>query len=62
MARIYDNFQSPGRYSSDSSQLTYWVLYSGETCHITPQVSGFIPGSLEDIDKHIEVADVHNIT
>ena len=29
---------------------------------MTPQVSGFITGSLEDTDKHIEVADVHHVT
>ena len=29
---------------------------------MTPQVSYFIPGSLEDTDKHIEVADVHHVT
>ena len=30
-------------------------------CHITPDVSVFIPGSLEDTDKHIEVADGHHV-
>ena len=29
---------------------------------MTPEVSDFIPGLLEDIDKHIEVADGHHIT
>ena len=29
---------------------------------MTPQVSDFIPGLLEDTDKHIEVADVHHVT
>ena len=29
---------------------------------MTPQVSYFIPGSLEDTDKHIEVADEHHVT
>ena len=27
----------------DSSQLTNWILDSGETCHTTPEVSDFIP-------------------
>ena len=27
-----------------------------------PQVSNFIPGSLEYMDKHIEVADGHHVT
>ena len=29
---------------------------------MTPQVSYFITGSLEDTDKHIEVADGHHVT
>ena len=29
---------------------------------MTPEVSDFIPGSLENIDKHIEVADGHYVT
>ena len=46
----------------DSSQLTNWILYSGATCHMTPEVSNFISGLLEDTDKRIEVADRHHIT
>ena len=29
---------------------------------MTPELSYFIPGSLEDTDKHIEVADRHHVT
>ena len=29
---------------------------------MTPQVWHFIPGSLEDTDKYIEVANVHHVT
>ena len=29
---------------------------------MTQEVSDFIPGSLEDTDKHIEVADRHHVT
>ena len=29
---------------------------------MTPYVLYYIPGSLEDTDKHIEVADVHHVT
>ena len=29
---------------------------------MTPEVSDFIPGSLEDTDKYIEVADGHHLT
>ena len=35
---------------------------SGATCHRTPEVSDFIPGLLEDIDKHIEVSVKHHVT
>ena len=43
------------------SQMTNWILYYGATCHITPEVSNCISGSLEDIDKHIEVAEGHHV-
>ena len=42
-------------YLGDSSQLTNWILDSGETCHMTPQVSNFIPGSLEETDKILKL-------
>ena len=29
---------------------------------MTPEVSDFIPGSLQDTDKYIEVADGHHVT
>ena len=54
-----DNFTS-GNFG-DSSQFTKWILDSGATCHMTPEVSVFIPVSLEDTDKHIEVADGHHV-
>ena len=59
---MYGNDEFPSGNFGDSSQLTYWILYSGSTCHMTPEVSNFIPGSLEDTDKHIEVADRHHVT
>ena len=46
----------------DSSQWTNWILDYGETFHMTPEVSDFIPGSLEDTDKYIEVTDEHHVT
>ena len=46
----------------DSSLLTNWILDSVATCHMTPEVTDFIPGSLEDTDKYIEVADGHHVT
>ena len=46
----------------DSLQLTNWILDSGATCHMTPEVSDFITSLLEDTDKYIEVADGHQVT
>ena len=46
MARMSDNVKIPSRDLSYSLQLTNWILYSGAMCHMTPQVSDFIPGSL----------------
>ena len=62
MAWMSDNDEITSRDFGDSSQLTNWIWDSGATCHIPPQVSDFIPGSLEDTDKHIEVADGHHVT
>ena len=39
MACLSDNDENPSRAFVDSSQLTDWILDSGETCHMTPQVS-----------------------
>ena len=62
MARISGNDECPSGNFGDSSQLTNWILYSVATCHMTPEVSYFILGLLEDTDKHIEVADRHHVT
>ena len=56
-----DDERKSGEYG-DSSQSTNWILYSGATCHMTPEFTDFIPGSLEDLDKFIEVADGHHVT
>ena len=62
MARMSsDDKRKSGKYG-DSSQLTNWILGSGTTCHMTQDVSDFIPGTLEDTDKKIEVADGHHVT
>ena len=45
----------------DSSQLTDWILDSGATCYMTPEVSYFIPGALEETDNHIEVSGKHHV-
>ena len=62
MARMSGNDECQTGNFGDSSQLTNWILYSGATCQMTPQVSDFIPGQLEDMYKHIEVADGHHVT
>ena len=40
----------------DSSKWNNWILDYGATFHMTPEVSDFIPGSLEDI------TDGHHVT
>ena len=62
IAHISGNDKCPSRHFGDSFQLTIWILDSGVMCHMTPEVSDFISGLLEDIDKHIEVADGHQVT
>ena len=59
---MFVNNEIRNRDFGDSSQLANCILYSGATFHMTPQVLDFIPGSLEDTDKNIEVADGHRIT
>ena len=44
------------------SKLTNLILDSWATCHMTTNVSDSIPGSLQDTNKHIEVADGHHVT
>ena len=62
IACMSSNEERSSENYGDSLQLTNWILDSGATCHMTPEVSGYIPGSLEDTDKYIEVADGHHIT
>ena len=61
MARMSSNDERKRLKYGDSSQLTNWILDLGAACHMTPEVSDFIPGSLEDTDKYIEVADGHHV-
>ena len=52
MARMSSNDECPSGNFGDNLQLTYWILDSGATCHMKPEVSDFIPGSLgTDISK-----------
>ena len=62
MARMSNDGVSKSKDYGDSSQLTNWILDSGATFHMTPEVTDFIPGLLEDTDKYIEVADGHHVT
>ena len=62
MAHMSDNAKCSSRDFSDILQLTNWILDSGARFRMVPQVSDYISGSLEDRDKHIEVADGHHVT
>ena len=62
MARMSDNDKCPSGKFGNGSQLTKWILYSEATFHMAPEVSDFIPGSLEEMNKHIEVTDGHHAT
>ena len=62
MARMSSYDKRESKDYGNSSQLNNWILDSGATCHMTPEVTDFIPGSLEDTDKFIEVVDGHHVT
>ena len=51
MERMSRNDERSSEKYGDSFQLTNWILHFGATCPMTPEVSDFIPGSLEDTDK-----------
>ena len=57
MAKMSNDDVRENKDYGDSSQLTNWILDSGATCHMTLEVTDFIPGSLEDTDKFIEESD-----
>ena len=44
MARMSSNDERKSKYYGDSLQLTNWILDSGATCHMTPEVTDFILG------------------
>ena len=62
MERMSINDERSSEKYGDSSQFSNWILDSGATCHRTPEVWYFIPVSLQDTDKYIEVADGHHVT
>ena len=62
MAQMSSNVEIPRRYFGDISQLTNWILDSGVTGHLPPEISDFVPGLLVETDKYIEFAHGHFIT
>ena len=62
MARMSSDYERKSKEYGDSLQLNNWILDSGAMCHMAPEVSDFIPRTLEDTDKYIEVADEHHVT
>ena len=44
MAQMSGNDKRLSEKYSDSSQLSNWILDYGATCHMTPEISDFIPG------------------
>ena len=61
MAHISGNDKCHSGNFGDSSQLTNCILDSGEMCHMISEVSDFIPCSLKDTYKHIEVAHGNDV-
>ena len=55
MARMSSDEEREIKEYGDSLQLTNWILDSGEMCHMTPEVTEFIPGSLEDTENSLKL-------
>ena len=53
MACMFSNVKTPRRNYGDNLQLTNWILDSIATCHMTSEISYFIPGSLVETDMYI---------
>ena len=53
MECMSSNVKISRRDFGDRSQLINWVLDSGATCHLTPEISHFVPTSLVRTDKYI---------
>ena len=62
VARMSSNAESPRIDFGDSLQLKNWILDSSANCHMSPDISGFMLGSLVETNKYIEVADGHLAT
>ena len=57
MAHMSTNAESHRRNYGENSQLTYLILDSGASYHITPEISNFIPDSSVETNKYIEVSE-----
>ena len=62
MAHMSFNSEIPTWYFGDSLQLINLVLDSSATCHMTPEISYVIPGSMVETYKYIKVSDGNFIT
>ena len=62
MARMYYNMESTRRHFGEISHPINWILDSGVTCHLTLEISDFLPVSILEKDKYIEFSDVNFIT
>ena len=62
MARMYSNVEILRRDFGDSLQPTNCILDSCAKCHMTPEILDFIPVSLVETYKYVEVADGHLAT
>ena len=51
MVLMSSNAEIPRSDYVDSLQLTNWILYSGVSCHMTPEISEFMLGSLVKREK-----------
>ena len=59
---MYGNDECPSEFFCNSSQLIYSILDSREICHMIPEFSNFVPASLENTDRQIEMEDGHHVT
>ena len=62
MAHMSSNEERPRRYFGDISQQKEWILDSGAISPMTPDISDYIPFSLVERDKYIEVSYGHFFT
>ena len=61
MTRMSYNAGSPRIKYGETLHLTNWILHSGATCHMIPEISDFIPVSLAETYQYIKVPDGHII-